>query len=102
MRLWEDTDPWKCAHKVGRSRYPDDRARQLGIVLPYELTIVHSFWARDASQTERMLHAELGPFHLQGEWFSPHPQWVNWFRALSQYYLDTGEYPPHEPYPNGQ
>lgn len=102
MRLEESIDPWKCAYKVGRSVRPDDRARQIGIVLPYSMTIVHSFWVRDAAAYERTVHELLRPWHLQGEWFWPQPQWVNWFRSLSQFYLDTGEYPPHEPYVHGR
>lgn len=102
MRLEENTDPWKCAHKVGRSRHPDERMKQLGLVLPYDLTILHLFWARDYVATEKLLHEELKSYHLQGEWYYPEPQWVNFFRTLSQYYIDTGEYPEHEPSVHGR
>lgn len=97
MRLEECGNPWECAHKVGRSIFPEGRATQLTIVLPYELTIVKEFVVDDAPYYEKRLHEILAPFHLKGEWFWPHPQWINWFRSLSQYFLDTGEYPDHEP-----
>jgi len=97
MRLEETGNVWECAHKVGRSVSPEGRMTQLGIVLPYELTLVKSFGVDDARYYEKMLHEILEPFHLRGEWFWPHPQWINWFRSLSQYFLDTGEYPDHEP-----
>lgn len=102
MRLEENLNPWKCAHKVGRSIDPEGRTRQLGIILPYNLTLLHSIWVEDVTKYERIMHEALHPWHLQGEWFWPEPQWVNWFRSLSQHYLDTGEYPYHEPYVHGR
>jgi hypothetical protein len=44
----------------------------------------------------------LAEYRLAGEWFRPIPQWVNWFRTLSQYFIDEGEYPSHEPYVFGR
>jgi len=102
MRLEENLDPWKCAHKIGRSISPEDRARQIGLVLPYDMTLVHEFWVSDAIEYERYMHERLRPWHLQGEWFWPDRDWINWFRSLSQYYIDTGEYPEHEPFVHGR
>ena len=102
MRLEECINPWQCAYKVGRSYSPETRSKQIGIVLPYDLKIIHEFWVRNTREAEQSLHQALAPWHLRGEWFWPEPQWVNWFRSLSQYYLDTGEYPSHEPNVHGR
>jgi len=102
MRLEEAINPWECAHKIGRSVDPDIRARQIGLILPYDTVVLHSFWVNDMRHYEQLLHEELSTYHLQGEWFWPDRQWVNWFRSLNQFYLDTGEYPQHEPYPQAQ
>jgi len=102
LRLEENLNGWQCAHKIGRSWYPDGRMRQIGLVLPYDLTLIHEFAVSDAAKYERILHQELDFYHLKGEWFWPAPQWVNWFRTLSQYFFDTGEYPQHEPHVAGR
>ena len=102
LRLEENENGWKCAHKIGRSQYPDGRMRSIGLVLPYDLTLIYGFIVSDAPKYERLLHKKLSAYHLKGEWYWPDPQWVNWFRTLSQNYLDTGEYFHHEPYVSGR
>lgn len=102
MRLEENLSPLRCPHKIGISISPEVRASQLGIILPYPIEIVHSFWVRNMRETEIELHNALREYHLQGEWFRPKRQWVNWFRSLSQYFLDNDEYPVHEIFVHGR
>lgn len=69
MRLHASPNAYECPMKIGQSVHPTARRGQLGIVMPYELSIILSFPADDMDKAEQYCHGALSKYHLQGEWF---------------------------------
>lgn len=69
MRLHQSRNVYECPCKIGQSVNPTARRRQLGIVMPYKLSILLSFPTDDMDEAERTLHATPVHFRLDGEWF---------------------------------
>ena len=56
-------------HKIGISKHPDLRARQLSIPGIVDLYIVHTIPTLFARRAERILHESLGDYRVNNEWF---------------------------------
>jgi hypothetical protein len=56
-------------HKIGISKHPDRRARQLSIPGIVDLYIVHTVPAQFARRAERVLHDSLREYRVNSEWF---------------------------------
>lgn len=83
MRLDESLDPGLCAYKIGKSRDAKIRHRQLSIVLPYPLTVLHIVRVQDMSWAESYLHSVFSRTRLNGEWFHLSSEDVAWICALT-------------------
>jgi hypothetical protein len=55
--------------KIGRSKDVPNRYNTLKIQLPFEVKLVHFFYATDYIQAEAELHEQYGEFRVNGEWF---------------------------------
>lgn len=64
--------------KIGKSRNPQDRQRNLGIKLPFSIELLYTAQVRDMGLAELFLHKALSPFHLNGEWFSLPTDRLEW------------------------
>jgi hypothetical protein len=56
-------------HKVGISRHPTHRIKQLQTGNPERLTLTHVFPAPEHHATECKAHALLKQWHIRGEWY---------------------------------
>lgn len=88
MRLEQDSDPLKCAHKIGKSVDVPQRNRQIGIALPYELTVVHMVPVQDMDWCETLLHSVYTRGWLRGEWFKLDQDGIDTFCRLTSEDLD--------------
>jgi Meiotically up-regulated gene 113 len=69
MRL-HASDRWQdCPFKIGQSVNPEIRRSQLGIVMPYELSVVKWIPTNDMDWAEDILHDTYAQERLQGEWY---------------------------------
>jgi len=59
--------------KVGRSKAPHDRLRDLQTSCPYKLWLVTQFPVDDSRGVESALHDLLEDRHVRGEWFEMAP-----------------------------
>ena len=85
MRFDENTDPLMCAYKIGKSINPDTRNAQIGIVMPYDLTITHIVPTSDMTWAEDYIHWVFYTWHLRGEWFGGiNQEQLDWFCSLTQ------------------
>lgn len=69
MRLDSSTNTLECPHKIGKSKTPDIRQRQIGVQLPHPLSLIHVIKADDMDALERQLHERFDACRLNGEWF---------------------------------
>lgn len=75
-----------CSYKIGRSRSADDRARQLGILLPHPSELIVSIPTHEPAWAERYLHQKLANLHMHGEWFKLTQPVFNWLVNLHSPY----------------
>jgi Meiotically up-regulated gene 113 len=64
------SDRWQdCPFKIGQSVDPVIRRSQLGIVMPYELSVLKWIRTDDMNYAERLLHETFENCRLQNEWY---------------------------------
>ncbi len=56
-------------HKIGISRFPARRVRQLSVPGVLDLTLLHTVPAMFARKTERLVHDALQDYRVSSEWF---------------------------------
>jgi len=56
-------------YKIGKSKTPEVRIRDLGILLPFKLEVLAVWRAENHHQMERALHEIYAPQKINGEWF---------------------------------
>lgn len=56
-------------YKVGRAQCPDDRLKQIGMLLPFPVRLVASYECPDAAAAEGEVHQLLAAQRINGEWF---------------------------------
>lgn len=56
-------------YKIGKSKTPEVRVTDLGVLLPFKIT-VHAVWkAANHHSMEKLLHAQYQKNQINGEWF---------------------------------
>jgi len=55
--------------KVGRSRHPEVRLKQIQVDTPFRGTLVMAIVTKDDVRIERELKAALKPYRMNGEWY---------------------------------
>lgn len=64
------SDRWQdCPFKIGQSVNPEIRRSQLGIVMPYELSVLKWIKTNDMEHAEQILHQSFEDCRIQGEWY---------------------------------
>lgn len=61
-----DGTPW---YKIGQSKKPYVRLKQLGARAPFRHRLIHSFAVDDMIGVESVLHSHFAPKRAEGEWF---------------------------------
>jgi len=56
-------------YKIGKSRVPEIRIQDLGILLPFKIEIVGIWKAHDHTALESLLHERYAERRINGEWF---------------------------------
>jgi len=75
--------------KIGVSRSPERRLRELQTASPYGLRMLgYTTEIDNAAELERALHRELARYRGEGEWFWPDP---NVMKAIHQMLARYGE-----------
>lgn len=70
-------------YKIGKSVSPEVRVQELGILLPFKLTVIGVWKAADHSLLESELHARYEYCRINGEWFRfEHDEIYHLFRLL--------------------
>jgi len=57
-------------YKIGRSRKPDIRIKDLGILLPFKVEAFAVWKTTNAELTEKLFHKKHSAQNINGEWFS--------------------------------
>jgi len=57
-------------YKIGVSKNPEKRVKQLNIGNPEELVLVHKYKSKDGFKEESLIHGVLKRHSLRSEWFS--------------------------------
>lgn len=69
MRLDESTETLRCPHKIGLSKLPTIRQDQLGILMPYSVSLILVMKVDNMREAEQRLHRRYARSRLNGEWF---------------------------------
>jgi hypothetical protein len=56
-------------YKIGKSRVPEIRIQDLGILLPFKVEIIGIWKAENHTMMESMLHVKYANRRINGEWF---------------------------------
>ena len=62
-------NPKLCWYKIGKSKTPEVRVRDLGILLPFKIEVIGVWRAMDHSLMEKALHEMHAKNRINGEWF---------------------------------
>ena len=66
-------------YKIGQSKSPNIRLKQLGTQGPFRCRLVHSFGVTDMDGVESLLHERFSCKRAQGEWFNLDVSDLEWF-----------------------
>lgn len=56
-------------YKIGKSKTPEIRVNNLGILLPFKLSVIGIWKAKNHHQLEKSLHEIYSKHQINGEWF---------------------------------
>lgn len=57
-------------YKIGKSKTPEIRHKEIGLLLPFEIKLVHTIKCEGYSQAEKLLHQRYASKRTNGEWFN--------------------------------
>jgi hypothetical protein len=69
MRLHVSDNIFECPYKIGQSVNPTIRRSQIGIVMPYEISVVKMIRTNDMDWCEALFHESFERDRMQGEWY---------------------------------
>jgi hypothetical protein len=69
-------------YKIGRSKNPPSRAKQIGVKMPFGVELIHVIHTDDMRKLESELHTRFAEKHVNGEWFSLSPEDVTYIKGL--------------------
>lgn len=67
MNVVDDEGWYPC--KIGKSKDVPSRTKQIGLILPFELELIHFVQVNDMTRAERFLHSVYERYRMRGEWF---------------------------------
>lgn len=56
-------------YKIGKSKTPEVRVQDLGVLLPFKIKVFGVWKAHDHTALERLLHEKYKEHRINGEWF---------------------------------
>jgi hypothetical protein len=56
-------------YKIGKTINPKERFKTFAVKLPFEVHLIHKFYAFDRNWVEQYLHASVAKLRVSGEWF---------------------------------
>jgi len=56
-------------YKIGKSKTPEVRVQDLGVLLPFKIKVFGVWKAHDHTALERLLHEKYSEKRINGEWF---------------------------------
>ena len=71
--------------KIGKSKHVPTRQRQIGILMPYEVELVHYVAVNDMPEAEAFLHRVYEPYRMRGEWFRFPQEGIDQFCQLHRH-----------------
>ena len=71
-------------YKIGRTKSPNSRFKQLGILLPYQLETICLIHTQNMSILENQLHARFAKKHVNGEWFKLDKEDIEYIKSLKK------------------
>jgi len=77
--------------KIGQTTQLNDRIKQLGIQLPYELELVHVIGTDHVINAEQLLHNRYAEKRQRGEWFALSDADLEDIKTLKYLYAASGE-----------
>lgn len=80
--------------KIGRTKDPEKRLRDLQVASPVKLVIRRTFFTERDSD-EKDLHSAFSVLRLHGEWFAPHPALARVADAIPDPSIPADEPLPH-------
>lgn len=83
--------------KIGKARNIDDRIKQLGLILPYELELVAIIQSLNYSDLEKHLHEYFSEQRIRGEWFNLSQDDIDQLNNLAKSILSTDVLVPRWP-----
>jgi hypothetical protein len=69
--------------KIGRTKKVSNRLTQFGVLLPFEVTLVHTFYTINMFERERQLHERFRSQRIRGEWFTLTYQDIQLIKCLA-------------------
>lgn len=81
-------------YKIGYSKNPEERCKQLSVGRVSRLELIHSFPADDAREAEQQLHEYYHGSRIIGEWFNLSLMDIAWIKSLKEY--KEGQFEIHE------
>lgn len=72
-------------YKIGLSKNPTERIKQLNTNAPHEITLIHTFPADHAKAAEEILHIDFASKRVKGEWFALDEDDVAWLCSVEGY-----------------
>mgnify|MGYP001607379925 CR=1 FL=1 len=69
-------------YKIGRTKSLKNRMKMLGVLMPFEVSLIHSFVTNDMVFAESKLHSFFGDYHLNGEWFQFEDEQVEYVKNI--------------------
>jgi len=79
-------------YKIGQTTQLDDRIKQLGIQLPYELELVHAVGTDHVLSAEQLLHKRYASKRQKGEWFALSDEDIEEIKGLNYLHTASGEH----------
>jgi len=70
--------------KIGKTINLSVRNRQIGLQLPFEVTLVHAISTNDINDSERYWHTKFRTKRLNGEWFNLSEEDVSEFSSIHE------------------
>lgn len=92
MRLHQSDNIYECPYKIGQSVNPQIRRSQLGIVMPYELSVLKWIRTDNMDWVESIFHESFEKHHLQGEWYRLDEEAITYLLVTDEFNADLERY----------
>jgi hypothetical protein len=76
----------KTEIKIGSSKDPHNRLKQIQTGYPYRLKLIHTItcYKRKPYYVEKRIQSWFWQHHLKGEWYQLSPEAIDWLQTLKE------------------